>query len=119
MFPKPSRASLGSLDKQSDYILPIGKGLSCTISVLKLDLVLPQPILNDCKQEKMHENFKKSDDESTDKLQTIVILSLVCCPFSPPSSALQTDQECSSKLEEQEALISNSTDESNSSMPKF
>jgi hypothetical protein len=67
----------------------------------------------------MHENFKKSDDESTDKLQTIVILSLVCCPFSHPSSALESDQQCSTKLEEQEVLLSNSTDESNSAMPKF
>jgi hypothetical protein len=49
MFPKPSRASLGSLDKESDYILPIGKGLSCIISVVELDLVLPQPILLDYK----------------------------------------------------------------------
>jgi hypothetical protein len=67
----------------------------------------------------MHENFKKSDDESTDELQTIAILSLVCCPFSQPYSALGSDQECSTKLEEQEALISNSTDESKSAMPKF
>lgn len=67
----------------------------------------------------MNKNFKKSDDESTDKLQTIVILSLVCCPFSPPSSTLQSDQESRPNLEEQEALISSSTDESNSAMPNF
>lgn len=67
----------------------------------------------------MNKNFKNPDLESTEKAQTIIILSYVCCPFSHQTSHYESEKEKEPQLEESQSLISDSTEIPSPIMPKF